>query len=128
DKATSNEFIVWSKPQAGAYHPSPVVYGGYIYVLLDRGFLSCYDAKTGKEVYARERIDPGSDKFTASPWAADGKIYCLSEDGDTYVIKAGPDFEVLAKNSLDEMCLATPALVRGSIILRTASKLYRIGK
>ncbi|MCI0379511.1 MAG: PQQ-binding-like beta-propeller repeat protein [Gemmataceae bacterium] len=128
DKATSNEFVVWSKPQAGAYHPSPVVYGDYLYVLLDKGFLSCYDAKSGKDVYVRERIDPGSDKFTASPWAADGKIYCLSEDGDTYVIKAGPKFEVLAKNSLDEMCLASPALVRGSILLRTATKLYRIAE
>jgi len=104
-----------------------VLYQGRIYVLLDRGFLACYDATTGKEVYGRQRIDPNSDKFTASPWAADGKLYCLSEDGDTYVIRAGAEFEVLGKNSLDAMCLATPALSRGNILLRTASKLYRIG-
>ena len=127
DKEKSNQFIAWSQRQAGPYHPSPVVYEGRLYVLLDKGFLSCYDAKTGAEVYARQRIDPNSDKFTASPLAADGKIYCLSEDGDTYVVRAGPKFEVLAKNSLDDMCLATPALVRSSLLVRTAGKLYRVG-
>jgi outer membrane protein assembly factor BamB len=95
---------------------------------LDKGFLSCYDAKTGKEIYARQRIDPGSDKFTASPVAADGKVYCVSEDGETFVIRAGPKFEVLAKNTLDEMVLATPAFVRDGMLIRTATKVYRIGK
>ena len=90
--------------------------------------MSCYEASTGKEVYNRQRIDTNGDKFTASPLAADGKIYCLSEDGDTYVIRGGEKFEVLQKNSLSEMVLATPALVRGNILLRTASKLYRIGE
>ncbi len=124
---TSNDFIVWCQKTAGSYHPSPVVYDGLVYVLLDKGFLTCYDAKTGKEVYGRQRIDPGSDKFTASPVAADGKIYLVSEEGDTFVIRAGPKYEVLAKNSLDDMTLATPALVRNSMLLRTVSKLYRIG-
>ncbi len=128
EKATSNDAIAWSQRQAGPYHPTPVIHGDYLYMLLDRGFLACYDARTGKEVYAKQRIDEASDKFTASPWAAAGKIYCLSEDGDTYVIRAGSKFEVLAKNSVDDMCLATPALVRGSIILRTAGKLYRIAE
>jgi len=122
---TSNEFIVWSHKLAGPYHPSPVVYDHYLYVLYDRGMLACYEADTGKEMY-KKRIDSGSDKFVSSPVAADGKIYCTSEDGDTFVIKAGPTFQVLAKNSLDDMCLATPGLVRGSIILRTISKLVRI--
>lgn len=127
DKEESNAYVAWCQKKAGPYHPSPVVYDGYLYVLLDKGLLSCYDARTGKEIYSRQRIDPASDKFTASPWAAGGKIYCLSEDGDTYVVRAGPKFEVLARNSLDDMCLASPALVRGNILLRTASKLYRIG-
>jgi len=126
-KETSNGSIAWYQKLAGPYHPTPVLYQGRIYVLLDKGFLACYDASTGKEVYGRQRIDPNSDKFTASPWAADGKLYCLSEDGDTYVIRTGAEFEVLGKNSLDAMCLATPALSRGNILLRTASKLYRIG-
>jgi outer membrane protein assembly factor BamB len=124
---TSNAFIAWYQKSAGPYHPSPVLHDGLLYVLLDKGFLSCYDARTGKEIYVKQRIDPNRDKFTASPWAADGKIYCLSEDGDTYVIRAGTNFEVLERNALDEMCLATPALVRGTIVLRTASKVYRIG-
>jgi outer membrane protein assembly factor BamB len=127
DKQTSSEAVAWRQPLAGPYHPTPLAYRGQVYVLLDRGFLATYDARTGKEIYPKERIDAGSDKFTASPWAADGKIYCLSEDGDTYVIKAGSTFEVLAKNSLDEMCLSTPALSRGSIVVRTMTKLYRIG-
>ncbi len=122
---TSNSFIAWSHKLAGPYHPSPLVFDNHLYVLNDRGILACYNAGSGKEMY-KKRIDPGSDKFTASPVAADGKVYCTSEDGDTFVIKAGPTFQVLAKNSLDDMCLATPALVRGSIIVRTMSKLVRI--
>ena len=124
---TSNDYIVWSHPQLGSYNPSSIVYGDYHYTLLDRGILACYDAKTGNEVYRRQRITAGT-LFTASPWAYNGKIFALSEDGDTFVIKAGPEFEVLGRNSLDEMTLATPAIANGSIIFRTASKLYRIGK
>jgi outer membrane protein assembly factor BamB len=66
--------------------------------------------------------------FTASPWAYNGKIFALSEDGVTFVIQAGPEFKVLGKNALDEMALATPAITRGSVIIRTQSKLYRIAK
>lgn len=124
--ATSSEFIAWHLPQGGPYNPSPIVYGDYFYTLLDRGFLTCHDARTGKEIYGKQRIDPTAGAFTASPWASNGKIFALSEDGDTYVIEAGPEFKVLGKNSLDEMCMATPAIARGSLIIRTASKLYRI--
>ena len=123
----ANASIAWCQRTAGPYHPSPLVYGGYVYVLYDRGYLACFDAATGKEVYGKTRLDAGSDKFTASPVASDGKIYCVSEDGDTFVVRAGPRFEVLAKNPLDEMCLATPALADRSLLLRTASHLYRLG-
>ena len=123
--STSNDYIVWSHPQLGSYNPSSLVYGDYHYTLLDRGILMCYDARTGEEVYPRQRVTAGT-LFTASPWAYNGKIFALSEDGDTYVIRAGSEFEVLGRNSLDEMTLATPAFARGSIFLRTASKLYRI--
>ena len=123
--STSNDYIVWSHPQLGSYNPSSLVYGDYHYTLLDRGIMMCYDARTGQEVYPRQRVTAGT-LFTASPWAYNGKIFALSEDGDTYVIKAGSEFEVLGRNSLDEMTLATPAIARGSIFLRTASKLYRI--
>ena len=122
---TSNQFIAWSMPTAAPYNPTPLVYGDYYYTLFDRGFFTCHDAKTGKEIYGRQRISPDASGFTASPWAYNGKIFAMSEDGDTYVIQAGPEFKVLGKNSLGEMTLATPAISRGSLVIRTASKLYR---
>ena len=125
--ATDNEFVAWSLAQGGSYHPSPLVYGDHYYTLLDRGFLVCHDALTGDEVYGRQRLEIGNG-FTASPWAYNGKIFLLSEDGETYVVEAGPEFKILHKNSLNEMSLATPAVVRGSLLLRTQSKLYRIAK
>ena len=122
---TSNDFIVWSQPQAAPYNPSPIVYDDYYYTLLDRGYFTCHDAQTGEEVYARQRIQVGA-AFTSSPWAYDGKIFALSEDGDTYVIRAGPTFEVTGRNSLTEFTMATPAIAHGSLFIRTRSKLYRI--
>jgi len=121
---TSNEFIAWYQPLLGTYSTSALVYGGYYYTLLDRGFLLCHDARTGEEIYGRQRIAPGHG-FTASPWGYNGKVFVLSEDGDTYVIRAGGTFEILRTNSLDEMSLATPAIASGSLFIRTQSKLYR---
>jgi len=123
---SSSEFIAWSLPQAGPYNPSPILYGDYLYVLYDRGLFGCYNAHTGEEVYPAQRIAAGANAFTVSPWANDGRIFCLSEDGDTFVIQAGPEFKLLGTNKLDEMCMATPATLRGSLIIRTISKLYRI--
>jgi outer membrane protein assembly factor BamB len=123
---TSNRFIAWSNPRLGTYDTSPLVYGDYYYTLMDRGFLICNDAKTGKEIYPRQRITGEATGFTASPWAYNGKIFALSEDGDTFVMQAGPEFKVLGKNPLGEMALATPAIAQDSLIVRTASKLYRI--
>lgn len=125
---TSNASIAWYLPQGGPYNPSPLVYGDYYYTLLDRGFLTCHDARTGKEIYPKQRIDPAASAFTASPWAYNGKIFALSEDGDTFVIEAGPQFKLAGKNTLDEMCMATPAIYRSTLILRTASHLYCIRK
>jgi outer membrane protein assembly factor BamB len=126
---TSNEFIAWHRPTAGPYNPSPLVYGEYLYVLFDFGFLSCHDARTGKEIYEKQRIRPeGNTSFTASPWAENGKIFALSEDGDTFVFQAGPDYKLLHKNSLDEMCMATPAMAGDRLLIRTLTKLYCIRK
>jgi outer membrane protein assembly factor BamB len=122
DKEEANEWIAWCQRAAGPYHPTPLVYGDYLYVLLDRGFLSCYEARTGKVVYEKERLGPTA--FTASPWAYKGKLFCMSEDGDTVVVQAGKQFKVLGKNSLDEMSMATPALAGGSLFVRTQSMLY----
>jgi outer membrane protein assembly factor BamB len=123
---TESESIAWCQKQAGPYNPSPILYGDYIYVLYDMGLIACYNAKTGEEIYGKRRIGPGAGAFTASPWAYDDKIFCLSEDGDTFVIKAGPEFELLGKNSLGELCMATPAIVGGGLIIRTVSHLMRI--
>jgi outer membrane protein assembly factor BamB len=125
---TSNQYIVWSSPTAAPYNPSPIVYGDSYYTLFDRGFFTNHDARTGKEIYGRQRVTGEASGFTSSPWAYNGKIFAMSEEGDTYVIQAGPEFKVLGKNSLNEMTLATPAISRGSLIVRTASKLYRITK
>ncbi len=123
---TSSKHVAWSLPLAGPYHPTPLVYEDYLYVLYDRGMISCWEAKTGKQVYDRERLGPTA--FTASPWACNGKVFCLSEDGDTVVVQAGKEFKVLDRNKLDEMSLATPALASGSLILRTQKHLYRLEK
>ncbi len=123
---TSNEYIVWSVLQGGPIDPSSIVYKGKYYSLTDAGFLICLDAKTGKEFYGKQRLDPASGTFTTSPWAYNDRIFCLSEDGDTYVVQAGPEFKLLRKNSLGEACMASPAIANGSLILRTYTKLYRI--
>jgi outer membrane protein assembly factor BamB len=122
---TSNDYIAWYQRQASPYNPSPILYGDIYYTLLDRGFFTAHDARTGQEVYSRQRLAVGA-AFTSSPWAYDGKIFALSEEGDTYVIRAGVDYEVLGTNALKEFSMATPAIAQGSLFIRTASKLYRI--
>jgi len=124
---SQDDHVVWSYPLLGTYNTTALVYGDTYYTLLDRGFLTAHDAATGEEIYGRRRLEIGNG-FTASPWGYNGKIFLLSEDGDTFVVKAGPDFEILHKNSLNEMSLSTPAIANGSVILRTQSKLYRIAK
>ena len=121
---SSNEFVAWVQPKAAPYIPSPLYYKGKIYVLLDGGFLACYDALTGKEIYRKHRLRKGGN-YTASPWAYNDKIFCLSEDGDTTVVKAGPEFKILGVNDLDELCMSSPAIVGGSLFIRTESRLYR---
>ena len=124
---TNNAFIAWSNPVGGPYNPSPLFYQGRLYVLYDRGLVSCYDAKTGKLLYDRERLPEGL-AFTSSPWAANGRVFCLNEDGVCYVLRAGDQFEVLHLNKLagEDMCMATPALVGDRLLIRTAARLYCI--
>ena len=122
---TSNDHVAWSLEQGGSYHPSPLVYGGVYYTLLDRGLMTAHDARTGAEIYGRRRIDVGQ-AFTASPWAYNGRIFVLSEQGTTYVIEAGPEFRVLAENPLDEFTMATPAILDDGLIIRTAEAVWRI--
>lgn len=127
EEETSNQFIVWCQKQAGPYNPSPILYGDNLYVLYDMGLFACYDARTGEEIYGKQRIGSAR-QFTCSPWAFGGKIFLQSEDGQTFVLRAGDEFEVLRVNRLDALCMATPALARDSLIVRTESKLIRITK
>ena len=116
--------VLWSFPN-GPDVPTPVTDGTYVYVVNDRGIVSCLDAKTGKEVYGRTRIRSGT--YSGSPVLADGKIYVTNEDGLTVVFKAGPKFEVLAENDLDDYTLSSPAISDGQIFIRSSKFLYAIG-
>jgi hypothetical protein len=98
-----------------------------LYTLLDNGLLLCHEARTGRQIYGRQRLAPDAGAFGASPWAYNGRVFLLSEDDDTFVVQAGDEFKVLGRNPLDEMVLATPAVAGGSLFIRTQSKLYRIG-
>ena len=117
--------VVWSFNN-GPDVPTPVSDGTYVYVVNDRGILFCLDAKTGKEIYGRQRLKPGT--YSGSPVLADGKIYLTNEDGVTSVIKAGPEFALLAENDFDDYTLSSPAVSGGQIFFRTAKFLYAIGK
>ncbi|MEZ6120716.1 MAG: PQQ-binding-like beta-propeller repeat protein [Pirellulaceae bacterium] len=122
---TSNASIAWCQPKAAPYNPTTIVYGDYLYCLYDQGFLACYNAKTGEEVYSKQRL-PNGRAFTSSPWAYDGKIFCVNEDGVTFVIQAGPEFQLLHTNALaeDDMCMATPAIADGKLLIRSAERIY----
>jgi len=116
---------IW-KNNLGADVPTPTTDGKHIYVLVDNGILNCLEAATGKVVYQGKRIERGT--YSASPLLADGKIYCINEEGTATVVKAGPEFEVLAVNKLDGLTLASPVAVDNEIFIRTADYLYCIRK
>jgi outer membrane protein assembly factor BamB len=85
----------------------------------------CFHAKTGQVVFPKARIHSSAQRFTASPWYSNGKIFCLSEDGDTFVLQAGDEFKFLGKNTLNgEMCMATPALLGDRLVIRTQGHLF----
>jgi outer membrane protein assembly factor BamB len=122
---TSNDNVVWSQARAGTYLPSPVAYKGGIYSLNEKGILTRFDARTGKQTY-KTRIDPAATAFTTSPWAYNGKLFCLSEEGQTFVIATGEEFKLLHVNALDDFTLASPALVGERLLIRTEHRLYSI--
>ena len=123
---TGTPNVPWKYEKGTAYVPSPILYGDYLYLTTDRGILTCIDAKTGEVKYEGGRI-PIPATFTASPVAFEGKLLMTSEDGDTFIIKAGPKHEVLTTNSVGEPVYASPAIADGSIFIRGEKNLYRIG-
>jgi outer membrane protein assembly factor BamB len=120
----TNEFIAWKLTKGSPYTPTPIIYGDQLYVMADSGVLSAYDAKTGATIY-QQRL-PSS--FSSSPIAANGKLYLSSEDGDVFVVRAGPKYELLATNAMGQPLMATPAISDGLLILRTKDFVYAVGE
>ncbi len=123
---TTSAGVLWAQPKAGAEMSSPLVYEGHVYVFeRNGGLVNCYDAKTGKPAYSKERLD-GAKAFWASPWAYDGKVFCTDDAGTTFVLKAGPKFELIGKNSIKDQFWASPAIAGGTLILRGVNSVYAI--
>jgi outer membrane protein assembly factor BamB len=123
---TSNNFIAWSKQRGGPYMPTPVVYNDMLYTCSNQGVLTAYNADTGERLY-QERLGGKGGAFTASPVASDGKIYLSSEDGDVFVVKAGPKYELLATNHVGEVMMASPAISDGLLIVRGLNHVFAFG-
>ena len=123
---TSSGQIAWSKTGRGSYMPTPLAYQGILYVLGNNGVFDAYEIETGNEIY-RQRLEPVGSGFSASPIAADGKIYLTSEDGDIIIIAAGREFKKIGSNSMAELVMATPALSDGVMFVRGQSTLFAIG-
>jgi outer membrane protein assembly factor BamB len=115
---------LWSFDQ-GPDVPTPATDGTYLYVVNDKGIAWCLDTTTGKPYYGPQRLQPGT--YSASPVVADGRVYVTNEDGMTSVYKAGPAFELLAENPVEDMALSSPAVSSGRLYLRTAHKLWALG-
>lgn len=124
---TSSDAVVWSRTGRGSYMPTPLIYQGLLYVLANNGVFDAYNLKTGEEVY-RQRLTTVGNGFSASPVAADGKIYLSNEDGDIVVVAAGPEFKQVATNSMGELLMATPALSEGVMFVRTARSLFAVAR
>ncbi len=122
--ATANQFIVWSVRRGGAYMQTPLIYGDYLYNLQINGALTCYQATTGEEIYREKVGDQAS--FSASGVAADGKLYFPSEQGDVLVVKAGPEYELLDSNPMQDICMATPAISEGILYIRSHHYLFAV--
>jgi outer membrane protein assembly factor BamB len=124
---TENAAVAWSKTGRGSYMPTPLAYRGLLYVLANNGVLDAYEPQTGKEIY-RQRLPLVGSGYSASPVAADGKIYLSNEDGEMLVVEAGETFKHIATNSIGEMLMATPALSDGVMFVRGVSTLFAIGR
>jgi outer membrane protein assembly factor BamB len=123
--ATGGGHVLWTRERAGSYMPTPLIYRGHLYVLRNQGILSCYDLRTGEQKYEQRLPEVGSG-FSASPVAADGKLYLPSEDGDVFVIRAGPQFEVIGRNAMGQPLMASPAISEGVLFVRGERDLFAV--
>jgi outer membrane protein assembly factor BamB len=117
--------IAWRHERGSPYTSTPLVYDGLLYIVTDNGILSAYQIADGARVY-QTRLPPVSGSFSASPVAADGKIYLAGEDGQVFVVRAGRQFALLASNDMRELCMATPALSGDLLLIRTKTRLYAL--
>ncbi len=127
DGATTNRYVAWIALRGGSYMQTPLVYGDLLYSCHVDGVLSCYEARTGKQIY-KERLGTGSEGFTASPVASENKLYFTGERGSVFVVKPGPEFDVLATNRMGEVCMATPAISEGTLFFRTQEHVVAVGR
>ena len=127
DGASTNNFIAWSKQRGGPYMPTPIVYGDILYTCSNQGVLTAYNADTGERLY-QERLGGTGGAFTSSPVASDGKLYLSSEDGDVFVVKTGPKYELLSKNPVGEVMMASPAISGGMVIVRAINHVFAFGE
>ena len=124
---TSGGAVVWSRTGRGSYMPTPIVYDHALYVVANNGVFHAYTLATGEEIY-EARVPSLGNGFNASPVAADGKIYVSGEDGDILVLAAGPTFKHVATNAIGEPLMATPALSRGVMYVRSSMSLVAVGR
>jgi outer membrane protein assembly factor BamB len=125
DGATSNGAIAWSVDRGAGYLPTAIAYRGLLYNCHDNGRLTVFETETGTSLYT-ERLGETRTAFSASAVASSGHVYFTSEDGTIFVVKAGPQFEVVAQNAMNEICMATPAISQGTLFVRTRKDLFAI--
>ena len=123
--ATSNANVLWRKIGRGSYMPTPLIYGGIVYVLGNDGVFDTYELLTGREIF-RQRLEHRGSGFSSSPVAADGRIYLSSEDGDIFVVRSGREFQQISKNPMGEPLMSTPALAGGTMYVRGERHLFAI--
>jgi outer membrane protein assembly factor BamB len=125
--ATASDAVVW-RNHANPHLVTPIIYDGLLYICTDNGVLTVYDAKTGEQVYRQRVGSTGAGAFGASPVAADGKVYFTSQDGDTFVLRAGKTYELVSTNHLGELVMASPAIAGGALVFRTDRSVIAIGR
>jgi outer membrane protein assembly factor BamB len=123
----SNESVLWSKTRRGPYMPTPIIYRGYFYTCNNNGRFRCYNLVSGDEIYS-EKLPHRGGGFSASPVASDGRLFMPSEDGDIFVVRAGPEYELLSTNDMGELLMALPAISDGKMYIRAENHLFAIGR
>jgi outer membrane protein assembly factor BamB len=121
--------IAWQTPRGSPFIPSPLVYGKYLYLVNDMtSIATCFEAATGKLMWQGRLGEAQRESFSASPVGVGGKVYFTNDDGETFVLAAGPEFKLLHVNQMGERMLATPALVDAKWYFRTENHLVAVGR